>query len=253
MYISTVTPSGNKDPSERLKGMLADLRSNVSIIVEGIKEIRQQAKSEGFEEHEIHSLLRHYLSKFLSQNQIRYLLYWKPRRAVQKKLTDKAVTCHTDANMSIDKEPETETVSIPTDYNVVIPEHVLEEGIKQLEQQEQQKGAEPINEVFEEPKPDHGEEELRAELEDAKRLLAREREGRRQAKEKIEQLEAKTRGISPSNGIPAVEGNMLRIKVVVNPLFRDVIRLKGKKVIYANVVIDVSQNKYIGLEPLYAC
>jgi hypothetical protein len=58
MYINTVTPSGNKCPSERLKGMLADLRSNVSIIVESIKEIRQQAKSEGFEEHEIHSITK---------------------------------------------------------------------------------------------------------------------------------------------------------------------------------------------------
>jgi hypothetical protein len=191
MYINTVTPSGNKCPSERLKGMLADLRSNVSIIVESIKEIRQQAKSEGFEEHEIHSFLRHYLSKFLSQNQVRYLLYWKPRRAVQKKLTDKAVTCHTDANMSIDKEPETETVSIPTDYNVVIPEQVLEEEIKQLEQQEQQKGAEPVNEVFEELKPDHGEEELRAELEDTKKQLAQEREGRRQAEKKLNSLKQK--------------------------------------------------------------
>ena len=81
--------------------MLADLRSNMSAIVDRIKEIRQQAKSEGFEDHQTHWLIRQYLSGFLTQNQVRYILYWKPRRVTQKKLTDKAVSCHTDANMSM--------------------------------------------------------------------------------------------------------------------------------------------------------
>jgi hypothetical protein len=39
-------------------------------------------------------------------------------------------------------ESEPETESIPTDYNVVIPEEVIEEKTKQLQQEEQQQGTE---------------------------------------------------------------------------------------------------------------
>ncbi|MDQ4013819.1 MAG: hypothetical protein M3146_08880 [Thermoproteota archaeon] len=67
--------------------------------------------------------------------------------------------------------------------------------------------------------------------------------------EKYEQLEARTR-VSPSNSIPAVQGNTLRTKVVVNQLFREILKLRGSKIIYANIVIDISQNKYERLEPI---
>jgi hypothetical protein len=53
-----------------------------------------------------------------------------------------------------------------------------------------------------------------------------------------------------TNNIPAVLGKTLRIKVVVSDVFREVLRLKGAKIIYTNVVIDASQNRYIRLEPL---
>jgi hypothetical protein len=53
----------------------------------------------------------------------------------------------------------------------------------------------------------------------------------------------------PSNKLPALQGNTLRTKVVVNQMFREILALKGSKEIYANVVIDVSQNKYVRLEP----
>jgi hypothetical protein len=67
--------------------------------------------------------------------------------------------------------------------------------------------------------------------------------------EKYKQLEAKTR-VSPSNTIPGVQGSNLRTKVVVAQIFREVLALKGSKMIYANILIDLTQNKYIRLEPL---
>jgi acid stress-induced BolA-like protein IbaG/YrbA len=56
--------------------------------------------------------------------------------------------------------------------------------------------------------------------------------------------------VEEKNSSPAVQGNTLRVKVVVSDVFREVLRLKGSKIIYANVAIDVPQNKYIRLEPL---
>ena len=74
-----------------------------------------------------------------------------------------------------------------------------------------------------------------------------------QASNKIEekniQLEAKTI-ISPSNSIPAMQGNEVRTKVVVSHLFKEILQLKGSKMIYANIIIDRTQNKYIRLEPV---
>jgi hypothetical protein len=64
------------------------------------------------------------------------------------------------------------------------------------------------------------------------------------------QLEAKTRN-SPSNNIPALQGNNLITKVVVSQLFREILQLKGSKMIYANIIIDITQNKYIRLEPFH--
>jgi hypothetical protein len=86
-------------------------------------------------------------------------------------------------------------------------------------------------------------------LENTRSNLAQTIEDRQQLEEKNKQLEAKTR-VSPSNSIPAVQGNTLRTKVVVLDLFREVLKLKGSRVIYANVAVDISQNKYIRLEPL---
>ena len=67
--------------------------------------------------------------------------------------------------------------------------------------------------------------------------------------EKYKQLQAKAR-VSPTNNFPVLQGNTLKTRIVVNPLFREIIQLKGSKVIYANIVIDISQNKYVRLEPL---
>jgi hypothetical protein len=47
-----------------------------------------------------------------------------------------------------------------------------------------------------------------------------------------------------------MQENKLKTKIVLNHLFREILPLKGARVIYANIVIDLSQNKYVGLEPL---
>jgi hypothetical protein len=64
-------------------------------------------------------------------------------------------------------ESEPETESIPTDYNVVIPEEVIEEKTKQLQQEEQQQGTELVNEVFEDPKPNYEVENLKIQLDNS--------------------------------------------------------------------------------------
>lgn len=45
--------------------MLADLRSNTHAIFDSVDEIKEQARSEGFEEFEIDLLLKSYLKRIL--------------------------------------------------------------------------------------------------------------------------------------------------------------------------------------------
>jgi acid stress-induced BolA-like protein IbaG/YrbA len=47
-----------------------------------------------------------------------------------------------------------------------------------------------------------------------------------------------------------MQGINLKIKVIVSQLFREILNLKGSKMIYANILIDTIQNKYIRLEPI---
>ena len=63
-------------------------------------------------------------------------------------------------------------------------------------------------------------------------------EDKKQLEDKYKQLED-----------PAVQGNNLRTRVVVAQIFREVLALKGSKMIYANILIDISKNKYVRLEP----
>jgi hypothetical protein len=121
----------------------------------------------------------------------------------------------------------------------VIPAQVIDEVINELEHSETAEALKPNYEV----------EELKLRVDTLQSDLDQERADKKQLEEMYRQLEAKTR-LSPSNQIPAVLGNTLRIKVVVSDVFREVLRLKGSKIIYANIVIDTSQNKYIRLEPL---
>ena len=191
-------------------------------------------------------LIKQYLKKIsLTNNQIKWLTYLKPRIKEQKKRREEKAVNYSDANLSIAKpEPEPETVSIPTDYKVAIPDQVLEEETKQLEQED----TEPVNEALEELKPNYEIENLKIQLDNTQSNLDQALTDKKNLEEKYKQLEARTR-ISPSNNFPAVQGNTLRTKVVVNQVFREILTLKGSKVIYANVVIDTQQNKYVRLEP----
>jgi hypothetical protein len=159
--------------------------------------------------------------------------------------------------MSMDK-PESETVNIPTDYQVVVPPNVLEEETKQLEQiQTQEQEFKPQYEI-EQPTqtqrqeqdqhPYYALEGLRLEFESVQKQLEQEREEKKNLEEKYKQLEARTI-VQPSNNFPALQGNNLKTKIVVNQVFREILQLKGSKKIYANILIDVSQNKYVRLEP----
>jgi hypothetical protein len=72
--------------------MLVDLRNTTATIIDAIEEIKIQARSEGFEDHETDLLINSYLKEFLNKDQIKYVLHDKPRRAKQKSLTDKSGT-----------------------------------------------------------------------------------------------------------------------------------------------------------------
>lgn len=222
------TTIGNMAISEKLRAMLTDLRSNTQAILDSIDEIKAQARSEGFEDYEADLIIRSYLKEFLSKRRIKYLLSERPK-LLHKKLTDK--TANID---QVEKIPE-----IPSpDYAVVVPDQVLDEVI-----QEQQKLED--TQTFESYKYDYGLEDLQAQLDNANSknndLTAR-------IKTLEEQLGAKTRN-SPSNSIPTVQGNNSITKVVVSQLFKEILQLKGSKMIYANIIIDTTQNKYIRLEP----
>jgi hypothetical protein len=228
MPLKMVTTVGNKKISERLKGMLVDLRNSTAIYFEQIENIRNQAYSEGLEDHEINLLIKNYLKEFLSRNQIKYILYDKARRAKQNSLTKNLGTSPQHDNIP----------SIPApDYKIVVPDQVIEEEQEQLTQQQQ------------EYKPEYALEDLRSQVESYKSQIVELTADKKNIEEKYKQLEAKTR-VSPSNSIPAVQGNNLRTKVVVAQIFREVLALKGSKMIYANILIDLTQNKYVRLEPV---
>ena len=146
MTLQIDTVIGNKEPSPKLKRMLLDFRSNTAAWLDGIEEIREQAQKEGFTEDQTKLLLRQYLRGFLKKRQVEWILTDKPRIERQKKLIEKHRVTATDANVPIN---EPETVSFPTDYNIVVPEQVLEEETKRLQQEQQQEGSEPVSEVLE--------------------------------------------------------------------------------------------------------
>jgi DNA repair exonuclease SbcCD ATPase subunit len=234
MSLGIVTTISNNGISERLKGMLADLkvvltdlRSTMTSLYEQIQKIKQQAKLDGLSEYDTNLLIKTYLKEFLNDNQIKYILNDKARRAEKKKLLEKNVTV-----------PETnkDIPDIPApDYKIVVPDQVIEEAITPQQQQQ-------------EYKPDYALENLRSQIESYKSQIEELIADKKNIEEKYKQLEAKTL-LTPSNSIPTLRGNNLRTKIVVTQLFREVLALKGGKMIYANILIDLSQNKYVRLEP----
>ncbi|MDQ4013818.1 MAG: hypothetical protein M3146_08875 [Thermoproteota archaeon] len=99
--------------SERLKGMLVDLRNTTATMIDAIEDIKIKARSEGLEDHETNLLIKSYLKEFLDKDQIKYVLYDKPRRAKQKSLTDKSGPSSSDVNMS------EETITLPTEHKIL--------------------------------------------------------------------------------------------------------------------------------------
>jgi hypothetical protein len=238
------TTIGNKEPSEKLKGLLVSLRDKVIYTLKDIEAdieiINTQAHSEGYEDHEIDLLIRYYISGIKkTKRQIKYILYDKPRIKEQKKLIEKQDNFVSDVNMSEG------TITFPTELKI------LPQDLEEITQQKQEDNElEPS--PFEEHKtqaPDYAIEDLKIQLDNANGKITELTTLNKALEEKYKQLEARTR-VSPSNQIPAVQGNTLRIKVVVNQMFREILVLKGSKVIYANIVIDTTQNKYEKLEPI---
>jgi hypothetical protein len=241
MSIESVTTVGNRKISERLKGMLVDLRNTTATIIDAIEDIKIQAHSEGLEDHETDLLIRSYLKEFLDKDQIKYVLHDKPRRAKQKSLTEKSGTSPLDVNMS------EETITLPTEHKI-LPQDLEEITQEQQEQQDTEPELSPFEELKTQ-KPDYAIEDLKIQLDNEKNKCNELITQNKALEEKYKQLEAHTR-VSPSNSIPAVQGTTLRVKIVVNQVFREMLQLKGSKMIYANIVIDTSQNKYVRLEPI---
>jgi hypothetical protein len=141
-----------------------------------------------------------------------------------------------DKNVPVLPAPDYDTISI--DQNKVLDEIT----------QEQQEQTEKFNSY----KQDYALGDLRSQLDSSKETVEILTLRNKELEDKYKELQSKTR-ISPSNNIPMLEGNNLRTKVIVSQLFREILNLKGSKMIYAKIVIDVSQNKYIKLEPVDDC
>jgi hypothetical protein len=235
LTIEIVPNLSNKEPSDKLNSMLVDLENNTKAIFDSIEEIRTQARSEGFEDFETDLLLKPYLDRGMGRDRAKYILRDKSRRKKQNSLTKNLGTSPQIDDNNVPKIPA-------PDYNIVVPDQVFDKATQE------QKEPSPFEE-FKQQEPDYGTEELKLQLENTRSNLDQTIEDKKQLEEKYKQLEAKTR-VSPSNSIPAVQGNNLRTKVVVAQIFREVLALKGSKMIYANILIDLTQNKYVRLEPL---
>ena len=85
MFNKIATTIGNKVISEKLRAMLADLRSNTQAILDSIEEIKAQARSEGFEDYEIDLLIRSYFKDVLSKNQLQlYSISQTKKKSTEK-------------------------------------------------------------------------------------------------------------------------------------------------------------------------
>jgi hypothetical protein len=212
MTIQYDTRIGNKTISPELQQLFSDLANHMNSTVETLEKIKDQARREGFSDDEIYYLSRKALSVVKSRGQLDYLFHGK-KRYQEKRLGRKHEIMQKNSNNLPD-------LHLP-DYKTAVLGQEQEK--LQIESYQQNYAA----------------EDRRLQLDQASNKI----------EEKNIQLEAKTI-ISPSNSIPAMQGNELRIKVVVSQLFKEILQLKGSKMIYANIIIDRTQNKYIRLEPV---
>jgi len=208
---------GNKPISDKLRSMLLDLKTHIYVLYESVKAIREQAHSENFEDYEIDLLLKQFLKQFLNPRQVKWILVDQPRELIQKKISE-----------NLDRNVQNDDKNLP---ELPQPEVIDHDETIQLEDTKLTT------------------QDLNLELENELINLDNALTDKRHLKEKNKQLEAETR-VLPSNDFPMLQGNHLRTKVMVSQLFREILNFKGSKMIYANILIDVSQNKYIKLEPI---
>jgi hypothetical protein len=102
-----------------------------------LKEIREQGRSEGFTDFETELLLKMYLEKGLGRAKARYILYDKPYAERRKNLLEEQTAKSENDYNNVLSIP-------PSDYDIVVPEQVLEEETKQLAQPEQKPGNEEL-------------------------------------------------------------------------------------------------------------
>lgn len=212
MIRDSVPHIGNKPISDKLRSMLLDLKTNIVVLYESVEAIREQARSENFEDYEIDLLLKQFLKQFLNARQVKWILVDQPRELIQKKISE-----------NLDSNVQNDDKNLPELPQPEVIDHDETIQLKDTKRTTQ---------------------DLNLKLENDNALT-----DKRHLKEKNRQLEAETR-VLPTNDNPKLQGNNLRTKVVVSQLFREILDLKGSKMIYANILIDVSQSKYIKLEPI---
>ena len=139
------------------------------------------------------------------------------------------------------------TITLPTELKILPRD--LEEITQEQHKQEDNEFEPSSFEELKIQKPDYAIEDLKIQLDNEKNKSNELITQNKALEEKYKQLEGRTT-VSPSNSIPAVQGNILSVKIVVNQVFREMLQLKGSKRIYANILIDTSQNKYVKLEPI---
>lgn len=232
MSIQTDTRISNRLVSDELKQLLLDLASHVHDTYEIVKKIRTKAHEEEFNDDEIYELLKDHLGRYLDRNQVNYILYVKDQRKEKRQAKVLTNQQNDDKNVPVLPAPDYDIISIDQDK-------VLDEITQEKQEQ---------TEKFNSYKQDYALEDLRSQLDSSKEtveiLTLKNKE-----LEKYKELEDETK-LSPTNSIPTLQGNNLRTKVIVSQIFREILNLKGSKMIYANILIDVSQNKYIRLEPI---
>jgi hypothetical protein len=220
MTIQYDTRIGNRTISPELQQLFSDLANHVNSTVETLEKVKDQARKEGFSDDEIYYLCRKALSVVKSRGQLDYLFHGK-KRYQEKRLRRKHEIMQKNSNNLPDLHlPDYKTAVLEQEQTAVLGQ---EQEKLQIESYQQNYAA----------------EDLRLQSDQASNKI----------EEKNIQLEAKAI-ISPSNSIPAMQGNELRTKVVVSQLFKEILQLKGSKMIYANIIIDRTQNKYIRLEPV---
>ena len=170
-------------------------------------------------------LIRQALRKVLTDKQIKNLFYHEKNKQKKQLVNQSESRPNYDNN-----HPELSA----SDCKVIVSDEVLGEKTPRQE--------------FESYNDSYVIEDLRAQLENTKADLEKEKSLRKESEEKYKQLEIKTK-VSPSNSVPTKQGNNTRTKVVVSQVFREILQLKGSKYIYAYIVIDANQNEYIRLEP----